>query len=524
MILPDAARSVEPHLRLRLTPLGVRHTIGRNSSSAVGRMDARRSRGPSARSFSRSFRGRHRVARVPIPGTMHGRVDPSGIRVSRPAVRARRLLGRLASLALVLEIALALRVAAADAVEWYVRRRSRPGWTSSPTPTSTGSCAGHPRRRAVRVCRVGRHPAFRDPDARAIRCCWRPARPSSASGRSPVRLVQAVLGTLCVYLVYRLTPAVRLTSPGSCRRGAPRWLRAVPLIAAAMAAVNPHYRADVVTGPVRGGVRAADAGLARWAWRCSGRATGRGRPRPIGDGGVLWPWAAARPPVRRCWCGRRGRCSSRGCWRPGSSPSCARAGRSRVRGAVLCTSGSSWSWAPGGSATRGSTAGSCRRPSGWGPASTMASTPGRPVPARCRFMRDPEIWPLDEQDQDAELTRRAIAFARESPGGSSGWRRSSWADTGAPGPMPRGSARGAWPSPAPSWRCPSSRLIALGLWDRRRDLRALGAARRAHSLFLPPCTWSSPARCATASPARCPRWGWRRSDACRDVAAPSEPR
>ena len=31
-------------------------------------------------------------------------------------------LGRLASLALVLEIALALRVVAADAVEWYVRR------------------------------------------------------------------------------------------------------------------------------------------------------------------------------------------------------------------------------------------------------------------------------------------------------------------------------------------------------------------------------------------------------------------
>ncbi len=32
------------------------------------------------------------------------------------------------------------------------------------------------------------------------------------------------------------------------------------------------------------------------------------------------------------------------------------------------------------------------------------------------FLRDPEIWPLDEQDQDAELTRRAIAFAREQPG------------------------------------------------------------------------------------------------------------
>ena len=31
------------------------------------------------------------------------------------------------------------------------------------------------------------------------------------------------------------------------------------------------------------------------------------------------------------------------------------------------------------------------------------------------FLGDREIWPLDEQDQDAELSRRAIAFARENP-------------------------------------------------------------------------------------------------------------
>ena len=38
------------------------------------------------------------------------------------------------------------------------------------------------------------------------------------------------------------------------------------------------------------------------------------------------------------------------------------------------------------------------------------------------FLADPEIWPLDEQDQDAELTRRALAFAGEYPA-----RRSSLA-------------------------------------------------------------------------------------------------
>ena len=66
---------------------------------------------------------------------------------------------------------------------------------------------------------------------------------------------------------------------------------------------------------------------------------------------------------------------------------------------------------------RGSTAGSCRRPSGSGPASTTGSTPtptGASEMSRSCAIR--EIWPLDEQDQDAELTRRAIAFAREEPG------------------------------------------------------------------------------------------------------------
>ncbi len=33
------------------------------------------------------------------------------------------------------------------------------------------------------------------------------------------------------------------------------------------------------------------------------------------------------------------------------------------------------------------------------------------------FLLDREIWPLDEQDQDAELTRRAFAFAARSRGG-----------------------------------------------------------------------------------------------------------
>ena len=52
-----------------------------------------------------------------------------------------------------------------------------------------------------------------------------------------------MLGTLCVYLVYRLarqlvlTDGIAAAEPGRRRRR--RWT--VPLIAAAIAAVNPHY-------------------------------------------------------------------------------------------------------------------------------------------------------------------------------------------------------------------------------------------------------------------------------------------
>ena len=54
-------------------------------------------------------------------------------------------------------------------------------------------------------------------------------------------------------------------------------------------------------------------------------------------------------------------------------------------------------------------------PCGWAPVCTTASTPRPPGASDMTFLRDPEIWPLDEQDQDVELTRRAFAFARAEP-------------------------------------------------------------------------------------------------------------
>ena len=44
--------------------------------------------------------------------------------------------------------------------------------------------------------------------------------------------------------------------------------------------------------------------------------------------------------------------------------------------------------------------------------------PGATGASHMEFLGEPEIWPLDELDQDRELTRRALEFARQEPGAS----------------------------------------------------------------------------------------------------------
>ena len=103
----------------------------------------------------------------------------------------------------------------------------------------------------------------------------------------------------------------------------------------------------------------------------------------------------------------------------------------------------------------------------------MGSIPGRPAPVTWSFLGDREIWPLDEQDQDAELTRRAVAFAREHPA-----RVLSLA-AGQAGAVlePLAQCRGLSLARAGFGRrgrgdCPLFGLMVLGGWDRRRDPRA----------------------------------------------------
>ena len=88
------------------------------------------------------------------------------------------------------------------------------------------------------------------------------------------------------------------------------------------------------------------------------------------------------------------------------------------------------------------------------------------------FLRDPEIWPLDEQDQDAELTRRAIAFAREDPGRVLGLAIVKLGRYWSPWPNAEGFRSWGVAVASAVVELPILGLMALGLWDRRRDPRA----------------------------------------------------
>ena len=131
---------------------------------------------------------------------------PHSVAAPARAGRWRRALAGLASLALVLQVALGLRIVAADAgrslrpprrigtvVSVSRHHRSTGGWLgrfARAHPMNMWNGATSPTSRCAR---------------RGTRCSWRPARPFSAERTLAVRLVQAGLGTLSVYLVYRLT-------------------------------------------------------------------------------------------------------------------------------------------------------------------------------------------------------------------------------------------------------------------------------------------------------------------------------
>jgi hypothetical protein len=88
------------------------------------------------------------------------------------------------------------------------------------------------------------------------------------------------------------------------------------------------------------------------------------------------------------------------------------------------------------------------------------------------FLRDPAIWPLDEQDQDAELTRRALSFARDHPGRALGLAVVKLGRYWSPWPHGGGVRSRVLAVASALVEVPVLGLMAIGLWDRRRDPRA----------------------------------------------------
>ena len=182
-----------------------------------------------------------------------------------------RPLDRLATLTGLVGWGLWLRVAAADLVQWYTQRKGL--LCVFPDTTIYWDLAGKIRRgEPYEVRGLGRLAPLRRCGRRAIRCSWRPASSRSATRLLPVRLVQAVLGAWCVWLVARLVAA----GPAGVDRPAGHALDGAADRGGARG-VRPVRRGELGVRALRGALPAADA---RWRSGASPSSGPRGRARP----------------------------------------------------------------------------------------------------------------------------------------------------------------------------------------------------------------------------------------------------
>ncbi len=384
---------------------------------------------------------------------------------------------RPASLTLALVSALVLRVLAAYAVQWYAERHDAVRLCVFPDARYYWLLA--------RTIRLGvpyeivewgniAHRALRTPGyplfLAACQACF---------GERPlaVRLVQAVLGTASVWLVYRLTRQIDAKHVNEQR--IERRFANAPLVAAALTAVNPYYVAmselllsEALFTPLLllclwclaviwrsidglmgegGRPNARRAGLVALAAGLSGGAAILTRPS----------WALFLPAVLLVWV-------IASAFRGENSRTAA-----AFRAAVLVLAGMVLVMGPwwirnariyGRFVPTAVWLGACLY-DGLNPHATGASD--------MKFLENPEFRPLDETGQDAVLTRRALEFARSQPrrvlelAAIKYWRY--WSP---------------WPN-ANEYRSPGAAvasallviplylLILAGVWNRRHDLDAL---------------------------------------------------
>jgi 4-amino-4-deoxy-L-arabinose transferase-like glycosyltransferase len=385
----------------------------------------------------------------------------------------RALLGS-ASLALILEIALGLRLLAADAVDLYVHRGGSERLCLFPDTIIYWGLA-----RTIRAGTTYEYVEWSDIPHFAIRTPGYPlflAACQSVFGERTlaVRLVQAALGAASVYLVYRLTSQISPPVTLACTDVTPpsrRWT--VPLAAAAVAAIHPYYLfmsslilSEAVFVPL---MLASLWGLAV-LWSAPGASNGlswrRGSLVALASGAaaglailVRPSWGLFVPVILLIWFMAQGNDRS--------------ALLTALRGALvfalaLALTMSPWWLRNAGIYGRFVPTALWMGASlydGLNPKATGASD-------MVAFLEDPEIWPLDEQDQDAVLTRRAVTFARENPARAIKLAVIKLARYWSPWPNAEGFRSRSLVVAGAVVEIPIFGLMALGAWDRRRDRRA----------------------------------------------------
>jgi 4-amino-4-deoxy-L-arabinose transferase-like glycosyltransferase len=362
----------------------------------------------------------------------------------------------------VLEWALWLRVLAAVGVHWYTQRKgalclfpdTRIYWLLSET-IAAGT--------TYEVVQWGNNPHF------ALRTPGYPlflaaCRLAFGARVLPVRLVQAILGAVSVWLVYRLTAQVV-----SSRRGDPPGR--APLLAGLLAAIDPFLvltsalvLSEALFIPlmllslwgmaVLWTPEAEDAGRPQHDWRWAlGAGVASGAAVLVRPSWILFPpvmlgiWLAASGRGKRATALRATFLVALG-FVAVMAPWWIR--NARVYGRFVPTA--LWTGAS--------------LYDGLNPRATGASDMDW-------FLGAADVWPLGEEAQDRELFRRAASFARANPRRTLELAAIKAARYWSPWPNAEG-----WRSPAVTlasalWSVPLLAAIALGLWDRRRDGRVL---------------------------------------------------
>ena len=378
------------------------------------------------------------------------------------------------SLGCLLELGLFLRLSAAAAVEVFVRGSMPSRVCVFPDAEYYWTLAGTIRRGTLyEVVEWGDipHLALRTPGYPAFLAGCRVLLGDRPFG---ARLVQAGLGMLTVGLVYLLTRELTDKEESRAVAGGRPWSMA--LVAALLTAIHPYFivmsvllLSEALFVPL---MLASLWGMAV-VWNRLGPAS-KGRSRrqllvAFGTGAASGAAVLVRPSwaffvlvMMGLWAGNLARSKEDV---PGRALAAVRVAGAIVLGLVMVMS--PW-WA-----RNARIYGRFIPTAIWMGASLYDGlNPGATGASNMDFLEAADLWPLDELDQDAELTRRALEFVREHPGRTLGLAI-----------VKLGRYWSPWPN-AEGFRSPLVAvgssvavvsllgLVFLGLWRLRHDLRA----------------------------------------------------